>query len=247
VPIFGATSSWLYFILVATICLLPNAALEIWQKIYHPCVFQQLQHVPQEVVAARAAAEVKAVQDAQLAEEEAAKAASVAVAASKRGRRAGRTFSNLTQLSNRSSHHLLVTGGSTAGEQVSVTPKKLLAAASSADVASREIPPVDAAPSVADAAPLFSAETRPASNTHYTYSQPSASASTSASASATASASVPDVNWRNLPPIPDTMEQRSRANTQMPATPGPSFLMPSPRGDPKSLHVDVPPKKQTEL
>jgi len=83
VPIFGALSSWLYFLLVAILCLLPNAAVEVWYKLYMPAAYQTLQHIPAEMVAAREEAERKAVEDAIIAKEEAAKAAKEAVAASK--------------------------------------------------------------------------------------------------------------------------------------------------------------------
>lgn len=83
VPIFGALSSWLYFLLVAVLCLLPNAAVEVWYKLYKPATYQTLQHIPAELVAAREEAERKAVEDAVLAKEAAAQAAKEAVAASK--------------------------------------------------------------------------------------------------------------------------------------------------------------------
>ena len=87
VRIFGAASSWFYILLCAILCLLPNAVIEVWYKLYSPLVYQTLQHIPPELIAAREAAEKQAVADAARAVEEAAKAASAAVAASKASKR----------------------------------------------------------------------------------------------------------------------------------------------------------------
>jgi hypothetical protein len=98
-PIFGTMASWWYFLYVAVLCLLPNAAYEVWCKLYNPLVYQTLQHIPPEVIAAREAAERQQVRDAELAAIEAAKQASIAVAASKGKRRTARIFKDTSSLS----------------------------------------------------------------------------------------------------------------------------------------------------
>jgi len=101
-PIFGAASAWLYFIFVAVLCLLPNAIYEVWTKLYHPQTFQQLQHVPPELIAQREQAEKQQVRDAEIATQEAAEQASRAAAASKAqqgNRRAAQVFKDVASLS----------------------------------------------------------------------------------------------------------------------------------------------------
>lgn len=90
VPIFSAASSWLYFLLCAVLCLLPNAVIEVWYKLYYPAVFQTLQHIPPEMVAARQAAEVQAVRDAAAMHEAEAAAAAAAVVTAKANKRRAR-------------------------------------------------------------------------------------------------------------------------------------------------------------
>ena len=76
-------------------CLLPNAVIEVWTKLYNPAVFQTLQHIPPELVAAREAAEVQAVKDAVALHEAEAAAAVAAVATAKANKRRARGGSDV--------------------------------------------------------------------------------------------------------------------------------------------------------
>lgn len=86
-PIFGVASTWLYFILSAILCLLPNALFECWQKLYHPRYFQLLQHMPLSMIEQRQEQEANEVEAKRLAEIKTKEITAAALANEKAGRR----------------------------------------------------------------------------------------------------------------------------------------------------------------
>lgn len=80
-------NSWLYFVLSAVLCLLPNAFAECWLKLYRPRYFQSLQRTPLSVVEERVAHEKQQVAEKAVQREKEHAIVTAAVSSGKAGRR----------------------------------------------------------------------------------------------------------------------------------------------------------------